>query len=47
MSPAMSIKFLRDGVDSANIVALVSFDGQQSLNFFENSMSNSVAAGLG
>lgn len=42
MAPGMGIKFMRDGVDSANIVAQVSLDGQQSLNFFENSMSNNI-----
>jgi len=42
MSPGIGIKFLRDGVDSANIIAEVGFDGQQSLNFFENSMSNNI-----
>lgn len=43
MSPGISIKFLRDAVDSANIIAEFGFDGQLSLNFFENSMSNNIA----
>lgn len=32
----MGLKFLRDGVDSANLVAMFSVDGQPSWNFFEN-----------
>ena len=31
----MGVKFLRDGVDSANFVAMHDVDGQKSLNFFE------------
>lgn len=42
MSPGIGIKLLRDGVDSGNIIATHSFDGQNSLNFFENSMSNNI-----
>jgi len=37
MSPGVSLKFLRDSIDSANIIAEYSFDGQLSLNFFEHS----------
>ena len=37
MGPGIGIKLLRDGVDSADLVATYSFDGQNSLNFFENS----------
>ena len=34
--PGMGVKFLRDGVDSANFVAMYTVDGQESLNFFMN-----------
>jgi len=40
--PGMGVKFLRDGVDSANFVAMFSVDGQKSLNFFENDWSNHI-----
>ena len=36
LKPGMGLKFLRDGVDSANLVAMFSVDGQPSFNFFEN-----------
>ena len=36
LKPGMGLKFLRDGVDSANLVAMYSVDGQPSFNFFEN-----------
>ena len=39
MTPALSLKFLRDGIDSGNISANHSFRGQPSFNFFENSIS--------
>lgn len=42
MSPGIGIKLLRDGVDSADLVATYSFDGQQSLNFFEHSMTSNI-----
>ena len=42
MKPGMGVKFLRDGVDSANFVAMYSVDGQDSLNFFENDWSNHI-----
>ena len=38
MTPAISLKFLRDGMDSGNVVANQSFRGQESYNFFENSV---------
>ena len=40
--PGMGLKFLRDSVDSANLVAMFSVDGQENLNFFENDWSNHV-----
>ena len=38
----MGLKFLRDGVDSANLVAMYSVDGQESWNFFKNDFSNHI-----
>ena len=35
-APGMGLKFLRDGMDSANLVAMYSVDGQESWNFFKN-----------
>jgi len=35
-APGMGLKFLRDGVDSANLVAMFDVAGQESWNFFEN-----------
>ena len=42
MKPGMGVKFLRDGVDSANFVAMYGVDGQNSLNFFEHDWSNHI-----
>ena len=36
----MGLKFLRDGVDSANLVAMFDIAGQESWNFFKNVLSN-------
>ena len=33
--PGMGLKLLRDGRDSANVLAVISLSGQQSWNFFE------------
>lgn len=38
----MGVKFLRDGVDSANFVSMYSVDGQDSFNFFEHDWSNHI-----
>lgn len=35
-APGFGLKFLRDGMYSANIVAMFAFDGQKSFNFFKN-----------
>merc|ERR1719228_1602409 len=35
-APGMGLKFLRDGKDSANLVAMYSVNGQDSWNFFKN-----------
>ena len=42
LKPGMGVKFLRDGVDSAGIVAMFAVDGQETLNFFENDWSNHI-----
>ena len=42
MSPGFGLKLLRDGIDSGNILTQYSLDGQNSLNFFENSLSNNI-----
>ena len=42
IKPGMGVKFLRDGVDSANFVAMFSVDGQDNLNFFANDWSNHI-----
>lgn len=41
-TPGMGLKFLRDGMDSANLVAMVSVDGQESWNFFKTDFSNHI-----
>ena len=33
-APGMGLKFLIDGMDSSNLVAMYSVDGQESCNFF-------------
>lgn len=38
----MGLKFLRDGEDSANLVAMYCLDGQSSWNFFEHDWSEGV-----
>jgi hypothetical protein len=42
--PSFGLKFLRDGIDSANIVAEYSVEGQESWNFFANDFSNHIAS---
>jgi len=44
-TPGMGLKFLRDGMDSANLVAMYSIDGQESWNFFKNDFSNHIPTG--
>ena len=36
IAPGMGLKFLRDGIDSANLVDMFSVDGQADWNFFAN-----------
>jgi len=38
----MGLKFLRDNVDSANLVAMYSVDGQDTFNFFANDFKNHI-----
>jgi hypothetical protein len=44
LTPGMGLKFLRDGMDSASLVAMYSVDGQPSWNFFLNDFSNHIQA---
>jgi len=44
-APGMGLKLLRDGIDSANLVAMYSVDGQDSWNFFKNDFTNHVGPG--
>jgi len=44
-APGLGLKFLRDGMDSANLVAMYSVDGQESWNFFKNDFTNHIPAG--
>lgn len=46
MTPGMGIKFLRDGRESANLVAMYSLGGQpcEETNFFEHVWSNHIPA---
>ena len=43
--PGMGLKFLRDGMESVNLVAMHSLDGQKSWNFFKNHFSNHIGSG--
>ena len=36
LTPSLAIKFLRDGIESVNVLANVSFDPTTSFNFFAN-----------
>ena len=42
MTPALAVKFLRDGVDSANTFGAHSQDGQNGYNFFEDSIATII-----
>jgi len=44
-APGMGLKFLRDGMDSANLVAMFSVDGQDGWNFFQNDFWNHIGPG--
>ena len=41
----MGLKFLRDGMDSANLVAMYSVNGQDSWNFFKNDFTTHIGPG--
>jgi len=45
MNPTIALKFLRDGVLSANAVANHNVEGQLSYNFFENSLHSNLGDG--
>merc|ERR1712130_81336 len=46
-APGMGLKFLRDGMDSANLVAMYSVNGQEGWNFFQNDFTTHLGpAGL-
>lgn len=47
LGPGMGVKFLRDGQDSANFVAMFGVNGQTSWNFFEHEWNTWVPAGKG
>mmetsp|Transcript_30912 Transcript_30912/g.46932 ORF Transcript_30912/g.46932 Transcript_30912/m.46932 type:complete len:351 (-) Transcript_30912:98-1150(-) len=40
--PGLALKFLRNGMYSANVMAMESIDGQESGNFFERDFSNHI-----
>ena len=42
ITPGLGLKLLRDGVDSSNLVAMFSVDGQKDWNFFGNDWSNHI-----
>ena len=46
LAPGMGLKFLRDGVDSANLVAMYSVDGQDTYNFFANDFKNHIPSAV-
>ena len=41
-TPGFGLKFLRDGMPSANLVAMFSVNGQNSWNFFKNDFTNHI-----
>jgi hypothetical protein len=45
--PGLSLKFLRNGMPSANLVAMFSVNGQPSWNFFANDFSTHIGAASG
>lgn len=44
IKPGLGLKFLRDGKDSANLVAMFGVDGQEDWNFFANDWSTHIPA---
>uniref|UniRef100_A0A7S3FXK1 Uncharacterized protein n=1 Tax=Strombidium rassoulzadegani TaxID=1082188 RepID=A0A7S3FXK1_9SPIT len=48
LAPGMGLKFLRSGMDSANLVSMFSVDGQpDDWNFFSNDFTNHITAPSG
>lgn len=45
--PGIGLKFLRDGVHSADLVAMYSVNGQENWNFFSNNFTNHIGAASG
>jgi hypothetical protein len=43
IAPGFGLKFLRDGHDSANLVAMFGVEGQKDFNFFANSFTTHIA----
>lgn len=41
--PGMGLKFFRDGIDSASMVAMYGVEGQDTWNIFANDWSNHIA----
>jgi len=41
-APGIGLKFVRDGVDSANLVSMYKTQGQPTWNFFANDFSNNI-----
>lgn len=46
-TPGMAVKFLRDGMPSANTITMFSVNGQDSWNFFSKDFSNHIPAAKG
>ena len=46
-APGFGLKFLRDGIPSASLVAMFGVNGQDSWNFFKNDFSNHISAAGG
>ena len=42
-TPGFGLKFLRDGMDSGNFVAMDSVEGQESWNYFMKNFSNHIS----
>ena len=48
LTPGMGLKFLRNGIDSANLVSMNSVNGQQDdWNFFSQDFSTHIKAASG
>jgi len=47
IAPGFGLKFLRDGRDSANLVAMYDLAGQSDFNFFANSFTTHIGPATG